>query len=126
MKYFNDLIDARNTTLAANGGKNADHVDEVELQTIRSAKAVSYLRVAVTEGKYRMVRRILHNSGHSVCFLRRRRYGNILLHPDDVVNPSNASEQRLEDVWPIPSLLTEDEVRKVTEEEWRWIQSLTR
>ena len=33
----------------------------------------------MTEGKYRMVRRILHNAGHSVLRLHRNRYGNILL-----------------------------------------------
>jgi pseudouridine synthase len=40
----------------------------------------SYVRLAVTEGKYRMVRRILHNAGHSVINLHRIRYGNILLN----------------------------------------------
>ncbi len=38
----------------------------------------SSVRLTVTEGKYRMVRRILHNAGHSVIALHRRRYGN---HP---------------------------------------------
>jgi 16S rRNA U516 pseudouridylate synthase RsuA-like enzyme len=36
----------------------------------------SSVRLTVTEGKYRMVRRILHNAGHSVIALHRRRYGN--------------------------------------------------
>lgn len=40
------------------------------------------IRLTVCEGKYRMVRRILHNSGHSVVTLRRIRYGNFLL--DDI------------------------------------------
>ena len=39
----------------------------------------SYVRVMVKEGKYRMVRRILHNAGHSVINLHRVRYGNIVL-----------------------------------------------
>lgn len=39
----------------------------------------SIVRLTVTEGKYRMVRRILHNSGHSVCQLHRTSYGNICL-----------------------------------------------
>ena len=39
----------------------------------------SQVRVSVREGKYRMVRRILHNAGHSVLQLHRVRYGDILL-----------------------------------------------
>ena len=39
----------------------------------------SSVRVSVTEGKYRMVRRVLHNSGHSVVRLHRLRYGALLL-----------------------------------------------
>lgn len=41
--------------------------------------ARSMVRVCVTEGKYRMVRRVLHNAGHSVVELRRLRYGDIEL-----------------------------------------------
>ena len=41
--------------------------------------AQSYVRLSVTEGKYRMVRRILHNSGHTVLRLHRWRYGGIKL-----------------------------------------------
>ena len=37
------------------------------------------LRVAVQEGKYRMVRRILANSGHPVLNLHRIRYGEFLI-----------------------------------------------
>lgn len=36
---------------------------------------VSTVRVCVWEGKYRMVRKILHNAGHSVLKLHRVRYG---------------------------------------------------
>lgn len=43
--------------------------------------STSYVRLGVTEGKYRMVRRILHNAGHSVIELHRVRYGGILLGP---------------------------------------------
>lgn len=35
--------------------------------------------VSVTEGKYRMVRRVLHNAGHSVLQLHRVRYGSVFL-----------------------------------------------
>ena len=37
------------------------------------------LLLTVTEGKYRMVRRILHNAGHSVIALHRARYGGVSL-----------------------------------------------
>jgi hypothetical protein len=40
-------------------------------------------RLTVTEGKYRMVRRVLHNAGHSVLKLHRVRYGQILLENVD-------------------------------------------
>ena len=43
----------------------------------------SYVRLSVVEGKHRMVRRILHNCGHSVLTLYRPRYGNICLQPTD-------------------------------------------
>ena len=46
-----------------------------------SMVSVSTVRLTVTEGKYRMVRRILHNAGHSVIALHRMRYGNTLLIP---------------------------------------------
>jgi pseudouridine synthase len=39
----------------------------------------SFVRLRVKEGKYRMVRRILHNSGHSVKQLHRVSYGEIHL-----------------------------------------------
>lgn len=39
----------------------------------------SKVRVTVSEGKYRMVRRILHNAGHSVLELHRVRYGDVFL-----------------------------------------------
>lgn len=57
----------------------------------------SRVRVSVREGKYRMVRRILHNAGHSVLELHRVRYGSILL-TDDVgegeVRPCTAEEKK--------------------------------
>jgi 23S rRNA pseudouridine2605 synthase len=62
----------------------------------------SYVKVSVQEGKYRMVRRILHNSaGHSVINLHRIRYGGI----------------HLED-------LEEGEVRPISDEESMWASGL--
>merc|ERR1712023_598559 len=39
----------------------------------------SRIRLSVCEGKYRMVRRILHNAGHSVISLHRMKYGEMTL-----------------------------------------------
>lgn len=39
----------------------------------------STVRVVVTEGKHREVRRMLHNAGHSVIALHRVRYGGVVL-----------------------------------------------
>ncbi len=39
----------------------------------------SEILLTVNEGKYRMVRRILHNAGHSVLKLHRTKYGDISL-----------------------------------------------
>jgi 23S rRNA pseudouridine2605 synthase len=55
--------------------ENEDNEEEI---------SCSYVRLSVTEGKYRMVRRILHNAGHSVINLHRTRYGNINLDKADL------------------------------------------
>lgn len=52
----------------------------VNFQELSDKLRQSYVRLSVKEGKYRMVRRILHNSGHSVLKLKRIRYGEFLLN----------------------------------------------
>lgn len=54
----------------------------------------SLIRLVVTEGKYRMVRRVMHNAGHSVVKLHRLRYGSILLADleEGEVRPCTAEE----------------------------------
>ena len=59
--------------------------------------------ISVTEGKYRMVRRILHNAGHSVLQLHRTKYGAIVL--DDSLEAG--------------------QVRRCTDEEGAWGRTLT-
>ena len=59
--------------------------------------------VSVTEGKYRMVRRVLHNAGHSVLQLHRLRYGSIFLND-----------------------LEGGEVRPCTTEEKKWAENLAK
>ncbi len=70
---------------------DADHLDKhapnepidgPEINLTGSAllsQPMSEVSVTVTEGKNRMVRRILHNCGHSVLQLHRSRYGAITL-----------------------------------------------
>uniref|UniRef100_A0A7S1UHB6 RNA-binding S4 domain-containing protein n=1 Tax=Phaeomonas parva TaxID=124430 RepID=A0A7S1UHB6_9STRA len=48
---------------------------------------VGWVQLAVAEGKYRMVRRVLMNAGHEVLGLHRVRYGGILLN--DLRLPEN-------------------------------------
>lgn len=57
---------------------------------------VSCLRLSVTEGKYRMVRRMLHNSGHSVLQLHRLSYGGVMLEdlPVGGIRPINMTETK--------------------------------
>jgi len=75
--------------LLQTGVKTADGVIQAELldsNIVPSSKhsydmnddiKTSFVRLRVKEGKYRMVRRILHNSGHSVVHLHRVSYGDI-------------------------------------------------
>ena len=59
-------------------------------------RVTSFVRLHVTEGKYRMVRRILHNAGHSVLELHRTRYGSIELgdlEPGDVRQCSESEKE---------------------------------
>jgi 16S rRNA U516 pseudouridylate synthase RsuA-like enzyme len=60
-------------------GKFPAELRESRVLTHSTEPQHSLIRLVVMEGKYRMVRRILHNSGHSVLALRRIRYGEVLL-----------------------------------------------
>lgn len=66
-------------------------------QAVRTSEVL----LSVTEGKYRMVRRVLHNAGHSVLRLHRVRYGAV-----DLAD------------------LEEGEVRAVSPEEKAWAEAL--
>jgi 16S rRNA U516 pseudouridylate synthase RsuA-like enzyme len=60
-----------------------------------SLKVCSKVKLSVCEGKYRMVRRILHNAGHSVVSLHREHYGGIALAdlPTGSVRLANVEEE---------------------------------
>ncbi|KAJ1421700.1 pseudouridine synthase [Ochromonadaceae sp. CCMP2298] len=66
------------------------------------AEGLSCARLSVTEGKYRMVRRMLHNAGHSVLHLHRLQYGGVVLQ----------------------SSLAEGQLRPCSEEERVWAEKL--
>lgn len=74
--------------------------EETEVET--EEVGCSYVRLSVKEGKYRMVRRILHNAGHSVINLHRVRYGDIVLDEE----------------------LEEGEVIPCSLDHWQWAQTL--
>jgi 23S rRNA pseudouridine2605 synthase len=59
----------------------------------------SFVRLRVKEGKHRMVRRILHNVGHSVIKLHRSMYGRVLLGDLKEGNVRAATE--FEESWAI-------------------------
>ena len=54
-------------------------VTKKEVDSNSKLVSTSKVRLTVSEGKYRMVRRILHNAGHSVIELHRVRYGHVNL-----------------------------------------------
>jgi 23S rRNA pseudouridine2605 synthase len=56
----------------------------------------SDVRLIVSEGKYRMVRRMLHNCGHSVVELRRERHGVISLADLKVGEFRMATDEEIE------------------------------
>ena len=57
--------------------KEAEHDDKIDDDY---DGPYSEVRLIVNEGKYRMVRRMLHNCGHSVVELRRERHGSVHLN----------------------------------------------
>lgn len=75
---------------------------EVDLENTKLVPT-SRVVVSVTEGKYRMVRRVLHNAGHSVLQLHRVRYGSVFLED-----------------------LEGGEVRPCTTEEKKWAENLAK
>ena len=56
----------------------------------------SDVRLIVTEGKYRMVRRILANSGYPVVELKRERHGNVTLGDLEVGEFRDATDEETE------------------------------
>lgn len=73
---------------------------------------ISVIRVVVWEGKHRMVRRLLHNSGHSVLALHRKRFGPFSLSVNQLPDANcddtwkEAIVQMIStDTWPVPALV---------------------
>ena len=83
------------TAHASSSSSSPDTKRETTLNNlIPTDSSCSFVRLSVTEGKYRMVRRMLHNSGHSVISLRRIAYGEITLGdlPENGLRPCTAAE----------------------------------
>lgn len=87
---------------------------------------LSVVNLTVVEGKYRMVRRILHNCGHSVVSLHRTRYGGIKLSSKPKVVESEGEEDETTDTDVKEEVqeveLPESAVRYLTAEENGWLQ----
>lgn len=76
---FDDLRQKLESGVETSDGKFPAELLDSRALPITTQSQSSCIRLTVTEGKYRMVRRILHNCGHSVLSLRRIRYGGIVL-----------------------------------------------
>jgi hypothetical protein len=71
-----------NGLIRGNAGALVVEGEATSPEDLEGTKLVPTSRVvvSVTEGKYRMVRRVLHNAGHSVLQLHRVRYGSVFLN----------------------------------------------
>ncbi len=83
-------------------------------------KPVYKIQVTVTEGKHRMVRRMLHNAGHSVLGLRRLRYGQICLLDDSRGSILKCADSDVCN----PTKIAEGYVRRCNDDEKEWAVSL--
>ena len=83
--------------MKGNAGTLVSEGIPMSAEDLQNTKLVTTSRVvvSVTEGKYRMVRRVLHNAGHSVLQLHRVRYGSLFLNDLEAgeVRPCNAEEK---------------------------------
>jgi 16S rRNA U516 pseudouridylate synthase RsuA-like enzyme len=106
--YLRNALDAQLSNATNTQPDDSNYV----LHRIGSPSHYSYVRLSVTEGKYRMVRRILHNAGHSVLLLHRRSIGPFSIADDDRTCAKSAEHR-----WPPTSSIPTGEMRACTEEE---------
>jgi 16S rRNA U516 pseudouridylate synthase RsuA-like enzyme len=103
------------------------HHNQTDLQqrgylNVFDATELSTVRLVVTEGKHRMVRRMLANCGHGVVSLKRERLGIIQLSSevakgrDGSVNEDDGDDNKEE--------LRPGEMRALTARELEWASSL--
>lgn len=86
---------------------------------------LSVVNLSVVEGKYRMVRRILHNCGHSVVSLHRTRYGGIHLTSAAAAAEGHDEDEDEEGGGElVKEELPESAVRYLTSSEKKWLQKL--
>jgi 23S rRNA pseudouridine2605 synthase len=74
-----------------------DQLDDKGYLFFKDAKELSEVRLIVEEGKHRMVRRILANSGYPVIGLKRLRLGTI--HLDDLEEGATRELKEDEEAW---------------------------
>lgn len=110
--------------------------DSAISDTAAAITPTSCIRLAVTEGKYRMVRRILHNVGHSVLHLHRLAYGsvtleeapeseyaqNILLPTTDITDKKSHSTSTTQCISIVQTGISPGEVVACTPAEIKWAQ----
>ncbi|KAL3928181.1 MAG: hypothetical protein SGBAC_012756 [Bacillariaceae sp.] len=79
------------------GEYDMDRLEEKGYLFFKDATELSEIRLVVREGKHRMVRRILANSGFPVIGLKRERLGDILL--EDLPAGEYRELSNAEDKW---------------------------
>lgn len=85
MNHFNSHdVDTLDHDKSFGAHDDADNTNSIKYQ-INNNQSISCIKLSVTEGKYRMVRRILHNCGYSVLHLHRLSYGSIILDENVIV-----------------------------------------
>lgn len=115
--YLKGLVDEHLQVVKATNGQ-VDEADQ-DIKYMMGVEEYSYIRLSVTEGKYRMVRRLLHNAGHSVLLLHRESFGSLTLNSR--ATPVDSSAKSL---WPPQSSIPVGTIRACGEEEEKTILQL--
>jgi len=80
----NEVDEARLAEQLRRGVETTEDGESLVVQATLLEASGQSVRLVVTEGKYRMVRRVLANCGHPVTALHRVRYGAIELRDDEL------------------------------------------
>eukprot|EP00981_Chlorochromonas_danica_P010902 scaffold3532_cov182-Ochromonas_danica.AAC.5 len=116
--YLKGLIDEHLQVVKATTNGQVDEADQ-DIKYAMEVKEYSYVRLSVTEGKYRMVRRLLHNAGHSVLLLHRESFGSLTFNSR--ATPVGSCAKLL---WPPQSTIPIGTIRACVEEEEKTLLQL--